>query len=74
MAKRGRPKNVDSMARRRVLQIRLLQAEKQAFLDAAKSSGLSLSSWARERLRKAAREDLRKAKKYADFLIGHPDI
>ena len=68
MAKRGRPKKLDGLAKKQVLQIRLLDAEKQAFSDAAKSSGLSLSSWARERLRKAAREDLRKAKKYIDFL------
>ena len=63
MAKRGRPKNPDDLVKRRVVQIRLSEAEKQAFSDAAKNSGLSLSSWARERLIKAAREDLRKAKK-----------
>ncbi|MCK5171872.1 MAG: hypothetical protein KAR47_00670 [Planctomycetes bacterium] len=56
------------MAKRRVVQIRLLETEKEAFSEAAETSGLSLSSWARERLRKAAREDLRKAKKYTDFL------
>jgi len=69
MAKRGRPKNPDNLAKRRVLQIRLLEAEKHAFSDAARISGLSLSSWARERLRKAARDELRKAKKDDDFLL-----
>ncbi len=69
MAKRGRPKNPDSLVKRRVVQIRLSEAEKQAFSDAAKISGLSLSSWARERLRKTAREDLRKAKKDGDFFF-----
>ncbi len=67
MVKRGRPKNPDSKVKRRVLQIRLLEAEKQLFSDAAKNSGLLLSSWARERLRKAARDELRKAKKDGDF-------
>ncbi len=69
MAKRGRPKNPDSLVKRRVVQIRLLEAEKQAFSDAAKNSGLSLSSWARERLRKAARDELRKARKDGDFFF-----
>ncbi len=69
MAKRGRPKNPDSKVKRRVLQIRLLEAEKQMFSDAAKISGLSLSPWARERLKKAARDELRKAKKDGDFFF-----
>ncbi len=69
MAKRGRPKNPDSLVKRRVVQIRLSEAEKRNFSDSAKISGLSLSSWARERLRKAAREDLRKAKKDADIFF-----
>lgn len=63
MAKRGRPKNPDSSVKRRVVQIRLSEAEKQLFSDAAKISGITLSSWARERLRKTARDELRKAKK-----------
>ena len=69
MAKRGRPKNPDSKVKRRVLQIRLSEAEKQAFSDAAKDSGLCLSSWARERLRKAAREEKRKTKKDGDIFF-----
>ncbi len=69
MVKRGRPKNSDGLTKKRVVQIRLLEAEKQAFSDAAKNSGLSLSSWARERLKKAARDELRKAKKDGDFFF-----
>ncbi len=68
MAKRGRPKNPDGLVKRRVLQLRLLDAEKQAFSEAAKISGLSLSSWARERLRKAAFDELKEAQKYINFL------
>jgi hypothetical protein len=69
MVKRGRPKNPDSSVKRRVVQIRLSEAEKQDFSDAAKFSGLPLSSWARERLKKAARDELRKAKKDGDFFF-----
>ena len=41
--------------------IRLSQSEKQAFQDAARLSGISLSAWMRERLRTAARKDLEDA-------------
>lgn len=67
MAKRGRPKNPESLAKKRVLQIRLLEGEKQAFCAASEVSGLSLSSWARERLRKAAREELKEFNKKSDI-------
>lgn len=68
MKKRGRPKKDDNVAKRRTIQIRLSNAEKQAFSEAADLSGLPLSLWARERLRKAAREDVRKSQKYDDKL------
>jgi len=46
---------------RRVLQIRLTEAEKQGFWLAAGFAGISLSSWARERLRLAATRELESA-------------
>jgi hypothetical protein len=46
------------MAKIRVLQIRLTDEEKRGFQAAANLAGLSMSSWARERLRLAAIRDL----------------
>jgi len=46
------------MSKARVLQIRLTDAEKQGFLEAAELAGIPLSAWARERLRLAASRDL----------------
>jgi uncharacterized protein (DUF1778 family) len=43
------------------VEIRLGPEEKEAFQLAADQSGLSLSSWMRERLRRAARTDLEEA-------------
>lgn len=66
MTNRGRPKIPESLTKKQVLQIRLLEGEKQGFEEAAESYGLSLSSWARTRLREAARKDLRAVDKKAD--------
>lgn len=49
----------ESETKRRAFQIRLTEAEKEAFQEAARISGLSESSWARERLRACAREELK---------------
>jgi hypothetical protein len=43
-------------------------AEKQAFKDAAELAGLPLSTWVRERLRRAAREELEEAHRPVAFL------
>lgn len=43
------------------MKIRVQTEEKQAFKDAAKLAGISLSAWARERLRGAARRELEDA-------------
>jgi transposase-like protein len=67
MAKRGRPRKSQDFVKKRVLQIRLLQQEKQGFEEAAKFAGLSLSSWARERLRAVARKELESASKKISF-------
>jgi hypothetical protein len=46
----------------------LTDLEKRAFVDAADLAGLSLSSWVRERLRRAARAELNEAGKPVAFL------
>ena len=42
-------------------QLRMTTAEKRAFQEAANLSGISLSAWARERLRLAATRELETA-------------
>jgi hypothetical protein len=51
----------------------LAQAEKEAFEKAAKLSGISLSAWVRERLRRAAIVELREAGLSIPFLEGFAD-
>lgn len=68
MNKKGRPKKSPSDTKRRAFQIRLTEAEKQAFEEAARLSGLSASSWARMILRSHAREELKNAGKSVDKL------
>jgi hypothetical protein len=68
MKKRGRPENPENLVKNRVVQVRLLQVEKDTFEDAAKLAGLSCSSWIRTRLREAARKDLEAANKKVKFL------
>jgi uncharacterized protein (DUF1778 family) len=50
------------------LQIRLELEEKQAFEKAAELSGIALSAWVRERLRRAARAELVDAGKRVPFI------
>jgi uncharacterized protein (DUF1778 family) len=50
------------------VELRLEPREKEAFLLAAEGSGLSLSSWIRERLRRAARRELEEAGRKVAFL------
>jgi uncharacterized protein (DUF1778 family) len=64
--KRGRPPK--DQARRRLLEVRLDESEKQAFKDAAELSGLGLSTWVRERLRQVARRELEEAGRKVAFL------
>ena len=61
-------KTKTSRLRAERLEIRLEKSEKAAFQMAADASGLSLSSWIRERLRKAARYDLEEAGEQIPFL------
>lgn len=56
------------MAKIEIIQIRLSEAEKQGFQAAAKLAGVSLSSWVRERLRRAAVRELEEAGRPIPFL------
>jgi len=68
MATRGRPKKDKKLLKKRVLQVRLLQEEKETFEDAARLAGLPCASWVRERLRQAARKELKSANQKIKFL------
>jgi hypothetical protein len=68
MKKRGRPAKPENLVKNRVVQVRLLQVEKDTFEDAAKLAGLSSASWMRSRLRDMARRELESAKKKVKFL------
>jgi uncharacterized protein (DUF1778 family) len=56
------------MTKSESLKLRLGPEEKQAFQDAANLSGVALSAWIRERLRKAARKELEEAGHQIAFL------
>lgn len=58
-AKGGRPKK--SVKMDDILHIRLEPLEKKAFMDSAALAGLDVSSWVRERLRRAAIRELEDA-------------
>lgn len=66
--KRGRPKKAEADRRGDLLAIRLESLEKETFSQAARVAGLSLSSWARERLRMSAIRELEQAGLRAAFL------
>lgn len=65
---RGRPKKSPRDAKSLPVQIRVNEAEKAAFNDAAELAGLSLSSWIRERLRSSSRKELKEAGREVPFL------
>ena len=69
LAKRGRPPKGRDRIKSAYLDMRLEEAEKQAFRDAAELAGLDLSSWIRERLRTAARKELEGASQPVAFLV-----
>jgi len=56
MAKRGRPKL--EKVKGEYMELRLDVAEKEAFVKAAEISGMSLSGWVRDRLRRASKKEL----------------
>ena len=51
----ARPKKSDQDRRTKLFQLRLLEDEYKAFVEAAKASGLDMSSWARTILLREAR-------------------
>jgi uncharacterized protein (DUF1778 family) len=68
MAKMGRPKKQADAVKTDYLEVRCEETEKQAFRTAAEASGLPLSGWIRERLRRAARKELDELGKPVPFL------
>jgi uncharacterized protein (DUF1778 family) len=56
------------MAKSELVKIRVEESEKRGFEDAAALSGLSLSSWVRERLRRAAVRELEDASRPIPFI------
>ncbi len=56
------------MEKQKVLQIRLSDLEKKAFLESANLAGIPLSSWVRERLRLAAIRELENAGQKIPFV------
>jgi len=56
------------MVKTESIRIRLDIEEKEAFQRASELSGLSLSTWIRERLRRAARIDLEDAGEKINFI------
>lgn len=66
--RKGRPPKGAGKTKAAFLQVRLDEAEKQAFNEAAQLAGLALSSWVRERLRLLAWKELEKAGQPVAFL------
>lgn len=56
------------MQKSEIIRIRIASDEKSAFQNAADLSGISLSAWMRERLRRAARRELQDANRKVPFL------
>jgi uncharacterized protein (DUF1778 family) len=68
MAKIGRPKQ--SNRRTEYLELRLTENEKRAFTEAANIAGITVSTWVRERLRRAVIRELEEVGRPATFLLG----
>jgi hypothetical protein len=66
--RRGRPLKGSDKIKGIRLDMRLDQAEKDAFRAAAELAGLDMSGWIRERLRTAARKELENAGLNVPFL------
>lgn len=68
MAKTGRPKQANR--RTEYLELRLTENEKRAFTEAANIAGIGVSTWVRERLRRAVIRELEEAGRPATVLLG----
>lgn len=64
----GRPKKTAESAKTEVVEFRVGVAEKMAFEEAAEMAGIGLSTWVRERLRRASIRELEEAGRIAAFL------
>jgi hypothetical protein len=62
------PAKRKSETREGTLEVRLYESEKQAFQIAADLSGIPLSSWVRERLRRLATRELEEANHFNPML------
>ncbi len=67
-ARRGAPKKSPDKAKAALIQLRVNDAEKRAFVDAADLDGKKLSEWMRDRLRRLAREELQAHGRTVAFL------
>ncbi len=61
------------MPRTDMLKFRVEPGEKEAFQQAAELAGIPLSTWVRERLRRAARIELEDAGRQIPFLKIQPE-
>ncbi len=66
--KAGRPKLALTKTKAEYLQVRLNEAEKQGFTEAAAMAGQKLSVWVRDQLRRAARQALEEYGRTVPFL------
>jgi predicted HicB family RNase H-like nuclease len=64
-------KNGSRKRREELLQVRVAGPEKEAFEEAASLSGIALSAWVRERLRRIAARELEAAGHSVAFLAGN---
>jgi uncharacterized protein (DUF1778 family) len=67
--KRGAPRKSAEKSKRALVQIRLNEAEKKAFEQAADLDGKKLSEWIRDRLRRNSREELERLGHKVPFLV-----
>jgi hypothetical protein len=65
--KTGRPRKSADKKKAEYLQVRVEDAEKQAFTEAAELSGQALSVWVRDQLRQAARRKIEEFGKQVPF-------
>ena len=66
--KNGRPPKPIDELRSETVEIRINTVEKKGFQNAASIAGVSLSVWARERLRRVASRELEEARQQVPFI------
>lgn len=68
MKRPGRPRKPVGSTKSLTVEVRLSELEKQGFQEAAEIAGVGLSTWIRERLRRAAVRELEEAGRVAPFI------